>query len=88
MPWASSTFGGNLSLVVLEYILTMFVAAAADQPLKFTSKSFMKTLDCHLRVSQTACRELFRYGTESGPNSLNRAMFQFEISILKWTEDQ
>ena len=30
MPWASSTFGENLSLVVLEYVFTTFVAAAVN----------------------------------------------------------
>lgn len=40
MQWASSTFGENLSLVVLEYIFIVFVAAAVDPTQKIHKESF------------------------------------------------
>lgn len=48
----------------------------------------MKAFESHLRAHRGLIGKLCRCGTESGLNSSFRAMFQFEIFNLKWTEDQ
>lgn len=70
MLWASLMFRENLPLVVLEYVFTMFVAAAVNPTQKIHKEIIHESFGASsASLAQGLWGNFAACGTESGPNS-------------------